>query len=141
MVHSDGRVVIDHAPESWETAYNFIAVLRDHSGLSEDEIMTFSEELKQGHTGAMLVNLEGRNYYLIYEKVNIQDWALLGIVPADIVNASMNELQRSTLIIVGAMLFSIASFIIIMILRRSQLNIKSKNIQILYRDELFKNFR
>ena len=138
VVHSDGRVVIDHAPESWETAYNFIAVLRDHSGLSEDEIMTFSEELKQGHTGAMLVNLEGRNYYLIYEKVNIQDWALLGIVPSDIVNASMNELQLSTLIIVGALLFSIASFIIIMILRRSRLNIKSKNTQILYRDELFK---
>ena len=86
----------------------------------------------------MLVNLEGRNYYLIYEKVNIQDWALLGIVPADIVNASMNELQLSTLIIVGALLFSIASFIIIMILRRSRLNIKSKNTQILYRDELFK---
>ena len=138
VVHSDGRVVIDHAPESWKTAYNFIAVLRDHSGLSEDEIMAFSEELKQGHTGAMLVNLEGRNYYLIYEKVNIQDWELLGIVPADIVNASMNELQLSTLIIVGALLFSIASFIIIMILRRNRLNIKSKNTQILYRDELFK---
>lgn len=48
--------MIDHAPESWKTAYNFIAVLRDHSGLSEDEIMAFSEELKQGHTGAMLIN-------------------------------------------------------------------------------------
>ncbi len=138
VVHSDGRVVIDHAPESWETAYNFIAVLRDHSGLSEDEIMAFSEELKQGHTGAMLVNLEGRNYYLIYEKVNIQDWELLGIVPADIVNASMNELQFSTLIIVGALLFSIAAFIIVMILRKNRLNIKSKNTQILYRDEMFK---
>ena len=138
VVHSDGRVVIDHAPESWKTAYNFIAVLRDHSGLSEDEIMAFSEELKQGHTGAMLVNLEGRNYYLIYEKVNIQDWELLGIVPADIVNASMNELQFSTLIIVGALLFSIAAFIIVMILSKNRLNIKSKNTQILYRDEMFK---
>ena len=138
VVHSNGRVVIDHAPESWKTAYNFIAVLRDHSGLSEDEIMAFSEELKQGHTGAMLVNLEGRNYYLIYEKVNIQDWELLGIVPADIVNASMNELQFSTLIIVGALLFSIAAFIIVMILRKNRLNIKSKNTQILYRDEMFK---
>ena len=138
VVHSDGRVVIDHAPESWKTAYNFIAVLRDHSGLSEDEIMAFSEELKQGHTGAMFVNLEGRNYYLIYEKVNIQDWELLGIVPADIVNASMNELQFSTLIIVGALLFSIAAFIIVMILRKNRLNIKSKNTQILYRDEMFK---
>ena len=138
VVHSDGRVVIDHAPESWKTAYNFIAVLRDHSGLSEDEIMAFSEELKQGHTGAMLVNLEGRNYYLIYEKVNIQDWALLGIVPADIVNASMNDLQFNTLIIVGVLLFSIAAFIIVMILRKNRLNIKSKNTQILYRDEMFK---
>ena len=138
VVHSDGRVVIDHAPESWKTAYNFIAVLRDHSGLSEDEIMAFSEELKQGHTGAMLVNLEGRNYYLIYEKVNIQDWELLGIVPADIVNASMNELQFSTLIIIGALLFSIAAFIIVIILRKNRLNIKSKNTQILYRDEMFK---
>ena len=138
VVHSDGRVVIDHAPESWKTAYNFIAVLRDHSGLSEDEIMAFSEELKQGHTGAMLVNLEGRNYYLIYEKVNIQDWELLGIVPADIVNASMNELQFSTLIIVGALLFSIAAFIIVMILRKNRLNIKSKNTQILYRNEMLK---
>lgn len=86
----------------------------------------------------MLVNLEGRNYYLIYEKVNIQDWELLGIVPADIVNASMNELQFSTLIIVGALLFSIAAFIIVMILRKNRLNIKSKNTQILYRDEMFK---
>ena len=138
VVHSDGRVVIDHAPESWKTAYNFIAVLRDHSGLSEDEIMAFSEELKQGHTGAMLVNLEGRNYYLIYEKVNIQDWELLGIVPADIVNASMNELLFRTVIILGAMLFSIPAFIIVMILRKYRFIIKSKNTQILYRDEMFK---
>ena len=63
---------------------------------------------------------------------------MLGIVPADIVNASMNELQFSTLIIVGALLFSIAAFIIVMILRKNRLNIKSKNTQILYRDEMFK---
>ena len=50
----------------------------------------------------------------------------------------MNELQFSTLIIVGALLFSIAAFIIVMILRKNRLNIKSKNTQILYRDEMFK---
>ena len=103
--------------------------------------MAFSEEKQAGTHRRYACKFRGRNYYLIYEKVNIQDWALLGIVPADIVNASMNELQFSTLIIVGALLFSIASFIIIMILRKSRLNIKSKNTQILYRDELFKNFR
>ena len=137
VVHSDGRVVIDHAPESWKTAYNFIAVLRDHSGLSEDEIMAFSEELKQGHTGAMLVNLEGRNYYLIYEKVNIQDWELLGIVPADIVNASMNSLQRSTMLLVAAVLFCIAAFFIGLIIQKNRISLRRKDTQIRYRDELF----
>lgn len=43
-----------------KTAYNFIAVLRDHSGLSEDEIMAFSEELKQGHTGRYACKFRGK---------------------------------------------------------------------------------
>ena len=49
----------------------------------------------------MLVNLDGRNYYLVYEKSDIQDWIFLGLVQADIVNASMNSLQLSTMLLVG----------------------------------------
>ena len=58
----------------------------------------------------MLVNLDERNYYLVYEKSDIQDWVFLGLVQADIVNASMNSLQRSTMLLVAAVLFCIAAF-------------------------------
>ena len=44
----------------------------------------------------MLINLDGEDYYLVYEKSKPQDWIFLGLVQADIVNASMNVLQRST---------------------------------------------
>ena len=42
----------------------------------------------------MLVNLDGKDYYLVYEKSKLQDWIFLGLVKADIVNAKMNVLQH-----------------------------------------------
>ena len=66
VVRPDGRVVIDHSFESWGTVYNFFGVLREHSNMSEKEILQLSEKFKEGRTDAMLVNLDGSNYYLIY---------------------------------------------------------------------------
>ena len=56
--------MVDHSLESWGTAYNFLGVLREHSDMSEKEILELSEKFKEGHTDAMLVNLDGSNYYL-----------------------------------------------------------------------------
>ena len=137
VIHSDGRVVIDHSSDSWGTVYNFFGILREHSHLSEEEITKLSEELKQGNTGAMLVELNGTKYYLVYEKSEIQDWTLLGIAPAKIVNASMNKLQFITLLIMGIIMFGIALYIIAVILWKNKVSLKKKDTEILYRDELF----
>ena len=110
VVHSDGRVVIDHSSESWGKVYNFFGVLREHSKMSEKEILALSEEFKEGHNDAVMVNLDGKNYYLVYEKSDIQDWMFLGLVQADIVNASMNSLQRSTILLVGAVVYCRISY-------------------------------
>ena len=137
VIHSDGRVVIDHSSDSWGTVYNFFGILREHSHLSEEEITKLSEELKQGNTGAMLVELNGTKYYLVCEKSEIQDWTLLGIAPAKIVNASMNKLQFITLLIMGIIMFGIALYIIAVILWKNKVSLKKKDTEIMYRDELF----
>ena len=137
IVHSDGRVVIDHSSESWGNVYNFFGVLREHSDISEKEINELSEKFKEGRTDAMLVNLDGRDYYLVYEKSDIQDWIFLGLVKADIVNASMNSLQRSTIILVSVVVFCIAAFLISFINQKNRTNLRKKDTEILYRDELF----
>ncbi len=80
--------------------------------MSEKEINELSEKFKAGHTDAMLLNLDGRDYYLVYEKSDIQDWMFLGLVQADIVNASMNSLQLSTMLLVGAVVLCIAAFLL-----------------------------
>ena len=137
VVHPDGRVVVDHSSASWGNVYNFFCVLREHSDMSEKEINELLEKFKAGRTDAMLLNLDGRSYYLVYEKSDIQDWMFLGLVQADIVNDSMNSLQRSTILLVSAVVFCIATFFISLVIQKSRINLKKKDTEIMYRDELF----
>ena len=137
MIHPDGRVVVDHSSEAWGNVYNFFGILREHSDMSEKEINALLGKFKAGRTDAMLLNLDGRNYYLVYEKADIQDWMFLGLVQADIVNASMNRLQRSTIIFVSAIVFCIAALFISLIIQKNRINLRRKDTEILYRDELF----
>ena len=137
IINPDGRIVVDHSSASWGNVYNFFGVLREHSDMSEKEIFELSDKFKAGDTDAMLLNLDGRNYYLVYEKSNIQDWIFLGLVKADIVNASMDNLQRSTIILVSVVVFCIAAFLISLIIQKGRTNLRKKDTEILYRDELF----
>ena len=137
VVHPNGRVVVDHSSETWGNVYNFFGVLTEHSDMSEKEVNELSEKFKAGRTDAMLLDLDGRNYYLVYEKSDIQDWMFLGLVQADIVNASMNSLQRSTILLVSVVVFCIAAFLISFIIQKGRTNLRKKDTEILYRDELF----
>ena len=137
VLHPDGRVVIDHSLKSWGNVYNFFGILREHTDISEKEILKISKKFKEGHTGAMLLNLDGKDYYLVYEKSDIQDWVFLGLVQADIVNASMNTLQLSTMLLVGAVVLCITAILIGFILRKNSVRLKKKDTEILYRDEMF----
>ena len=137
VVHPDGRVVVDHSSEAWGNVYNFFGVLREHSDMSEKEINELSEKFKAGRTDAMLLNLDGKNYYLVYERSDIQDWMFLGLVQADIVNASMNSLQRSTILLVSVIVLCIAALLISLIIQKNRTNLRRKDTEILYRDELF----
>ena len=137
VVHPDGRVVIDHSFEAWGTVYNFFGVLREHSNISEKEILELSEKFKERRTDTMLVNLDGSNYYLVYGSSECQDWIFLGLVQADIVNASMNSLQLRTMLLGGTIVFGFAVFIIELILQKNRISLKRRDVEILYRDELF----
>ena len=129
--------MIDHSLKSWGNVYNFFGILREHTDISEKEILKISKKFKEGHTGAMLLNLDGKDYYLVYEKSDIQDWVFLGLVQADIVNASMNTLQLSTMLLVGAVVLCITAILIGFILRKNSVRLKKKDTEILYRDEMF----
>ena len=137
VIYRDGRVVIDNSVNRRKTIYNFIAMLRDSSDLSEEEILTLSGDFAQGRSGNMKVTLGDTRYYLVYEGTAVHNWTMLGLVPVNIVNASLDRLWFRTAQIVTGIVAGLAAAIILLILRRNRTTLHQKNTEILYRDELF----
>ena len=138
VIYSDGRVVIDNSVNRKKTIYNFIAMLRDHSDLTEEQILDLSNAFAQGRSGNMKVKLGDTSYYLVYEGTAVQSWTMVGLVPVSIVNASLDKLWSYTIQIVVGIAFGLAVLVILLIVRRNRATARRKNTEILYRDELFR---
>ena len=138
VIYPDGRVVIDNSVNRKETVYNFIAMLRDYSDLSEEQILALSDAFAQGSSGNLRVTLGDTSYYLVYEGTAVQSWTMLGLVPVRIVNASLDKLWFRTAQIVAGITVGMAVLVILLIVRRSHTTLRRKNTEISYRDELFK---
>ena len=137
VIYRDGRVVIDNSVNRRKTIYNFIAMLRDASDLSEEEILTLSDDFAQGRSGNRKITLGDTRYYLVYEGTAVHNWTMVGLVPVNIVNASLDKLWFRTAQIVTGIVTGLAAAIILLILRRNRTTLHQKNTEILYRDELF----
>ncbi len=138
VIYPDGRVVIDNSVNRKEIIYNFIAMLRDHSDLTEAQILDLSNAFAQGRSGNMKVKLGDTSYYLVYEGTAVQSWTMVGLVPVSIVNASLDKLWSYTIQIVVGIAFGLAVLVILLIVRRNRATVRRKNTEILYRDELFR---
>ena len=137
VIYPDGRVVIDSSVNRKETIYNFIAMLRDHSDLSEAQILDLSNAFAQGSSGNLRVKLGDTSYYLVYEGTAVQSWTMLGLVPVSIVNANLDELWFRTAQIVAGIAAGLAVLAILLIVLRSHVTLRRKDTEIRYRDELF----
>ena len=137
VIHSDGRVIVDQAVNKQEDIYNFLAMLKKYSDLNSEEISAMREDFRQGRSGARIVRLGSVKYYLLYEPAGIQDWIMLGIVPAGVVNASMSNLQSTTVMLMMGIGICLFLVVITWIIRENRLKLRQKDSALLSRDELF----
>ena len=137
VIYPDGRVVIDNSVNRKEVIYNFLATLRDHSDLSEEQILALSDAFAQGSSGNLKVKLGDTSYYLVYEGTAVQNWTMVGLVPVSIVNASLDQLWFYTIQIVAGIVLGFAVLVILLIARRSHTTLRRKDTEIRYRDVLF----
>ena len=133
----DGRVVVNNASEDFRSIHNILALLEQSDRLSEAQFLALQEDFLTGKTGATVFDVEGKPYYLIYEPANFQNWMVLGIVPANVVNASMNRLQSATMLVVSAIAVTLAVMVLALIIQQNRLKLRQKDKELLARDELF----
>ena len=137
VVYPDGRVLVDNANSEMYTIYNFLAMLKEHTDMEKAELDALQEAFRQGQSGVTTFRMEGESYYLVYEAMNFQDWIVLGMVPTSVVNASMDTLQSNTLLLAAGITISLSLLLLAFILQKSRRNLKKKDMEILYREELF----
>ena len=133
----DGRVVVDNGSENLKDIHNLFALLEESENLTDEEITALQEDFLAGNSGSIVFDVDGRAYYLVYESANFQNWTVLGIVPTDVVNSSMNKLQSTTMFVVSGITFALAVMLLMLVIQQNRQKLKRKDNELLARDELF----
>ena len=133
----DGRVVVDHSSENLQNFYNLLSLLEESKSLTEEEITALRADFLAGNSGSMVLDIHDRSYYLVYESANFQNWTVVGMVPADVVNHSMNKLQSTTMLVVSGIAIALAVLLLLMVIQKNRQKLKRKDNELLARDELF----
>ena len=133
----DGRVVVNNASERLWNVHNIFALLEKSEQLGEARLLALQEDFLAGRSGAAAFDVDGEPCYLIYEPANFQNWMVLGIVPSRVVNAGMNRLQSTTMLVVSGIAVALAVMALMMIIQHNRLKLRQKDNELLARDELF----
>ena len=137
VIHTDGRVIVDNAGGFARNIYNFLGMLKDRSDLDDGQVAALQADFRQGRSGATVFTMDGTDYYLVYESANFEDWVVLGVVPTAVVNASMNQLQSSTMLLAAGIAVALVAVLAVFLIRRYRRSLTEKDQEILYREELF----
>ena len=133
----DGRVVVDNGSEDMQDIHNLFALLEKSERLTEEEITALHRDFLAGNSGSMVFDVNGRAHYLVYESANFQNWTVLGIVPAEVVNSSMNKLQSTTMLVVSGIAIALGVLLLLLVMQRNRQKLRRKDNELLARDELF----
>ena len=136
-VYPDGRVLVNNTNGALGDVYNFLGMLRNRSDMGEADIARLQEAFLSGGSGVTTFNLNGEHYYLTYESAHFENWTVLGVVPTSVVNASMNQLQTSTLAVAAALALALLAVLMGYLWRRYRASLQRKDTELLYREELF----
>ena len=136
-VLADGRVVLNNSSTDMRNVHNILAFLKTSAGFTDQQISDLQEAFRMGGSGDLEFSAGGKDYYLVYEPANFQDWTVLGIVSKDVVNAGMNRLQSTTMIVVGTIAVLLMLAVLMFVIQQNRQKLRKMDKQLLAREELF----
>ena len=133
----DGRIAVDNSSEAMDSVHNLFVLLEESKSLTDDQITALQQDFLSGNSGSIVFDVDGSSYYLVYEPANFQNWTVLGIVPTDVVNSSMNKLQSTTMLVVSGIAIALAVMLLLLVIQQNRQKLRRKDNELLARDELF----
>ena len=104
IAYPDGQSVFSTSPAA-EYQANLLSYLEKNAQFEVGgDLAGIRADIAAGNAGCASFRANGERFYLVYRPVGVQDWTLLGTVPADKVNANADAIQQATVVIVALVL-------------------------------------
>ena len=122
---------------------NFLKFLSDKTKMKKKDITSLQdkwEQIDNEKIGSYTTTFRGNNgkeYYLNCRKVAFNDWIMVGVVPANVVNESMTSLRTLTIIVMAAIFIVLGGGVAWFIIMSNKRKIQDKELAIKSREGLF----
>ena len=87
--------------------------------------------------GTTTFRIKGTEYYLNYELVDFNDWVLVGIVPAKVVNEGMTSLRTLTIAVMAVIFIVIGSGVAWFLIMFANRRVRERELAVKSREKLF----
>lgn len=129
VVSSTGEILLSMTPKTELPGdiNNLIDFSADEDVVWKVENLRYIQEcIKQQREGNVMYTYNGKTYYMVSEPVGIEDWTLIGIVCSDAVDSGMRNMQKLTLIILGATAVFIILLVMIVLVSENRIKLRQE---------------
>ena len=99
MVRRDGTVVLslESQTEFDGLADNMLDFVDGALAVSRSEKAEMRADIAEGKSGSLVGRLDGEEYYIVYQPSGMEDWSIVGVVRASVVEAGARKMQADTI--------------------------------------------
>ena len=136
VAHSDGRIIVNSHPDE-SKYYNMLTYLKQNAKIEKKSITEIVDDWFASSSDVVQYEVDNTTYYLSYQSTGFSDWMLLGLVPAQTVNAVMNQYTLTTLLVMGTVFTLLLISVTVLIILRSRKQIQSQMLEMKFQQKLF----
>ena len=99
MVKSDGTVVLSlESQTEFDGLHdNMLDFVDGALAVSRSEKAEMRADIAEGQSGSLVGRLNGEEYYIVYQPSGMEDWSIVGVVRASVVEAGARKMQADTI--------------------------------------------
>ena len=105
IVRSNGNIVLSTEPRSEipEQMTNLFDYLEANVKADQPYFDEMRKNLPLQHKGSVGYTFNRKRYYMVYQPVGVKDWAIIGIVPTNVMDAGMRRVQMFTIALLAVL--------------------------------------
>ena len=109
IVRSNGNIVLSTEPRSEipEQMTNLFDYLEATVKADQPYFDEMRKNLPLQHKGSVDYTFNRKRYYMVYQPVGVKDWAIIGIVPTNVMDAGMRRVQMFTIALLAMLSLTI----------------------------------